>query len=116
LSLSVCKRDSGLRKSSHSATNTETNPRALIPYNKDGEMRCEKVRPAATSESQTSVLSLLWVVALLLPAAFGQANNSFQTTAGEFRRPVYVPLDTSEQGWRSGEDPELRSGAWDPPT
>src|SRR6202011_6273881 len=65
LSLSVCKRDSGLRKSSHSATNTETNPRALNADNKDGEIRREKVRrPAATSESQTSVLGLLLVVAL----------------------------------------------------
>jgi hypothetical protein len=81
LSLSVCKRDSPLRKSSHSATNTETNPCALNAHDKDGVIRCEKVRrPAATSESQTSVLRLLLVVALLLPAAFGQANNSYQTT------------------------------------
>src|ERR1700738_3214714 len=40
LSLSVCKRDSCLRKGAHSATNTETNPRALNADNQDGEMRC----------------------------------------------------------------------------
>src|ERR1700731_4557672 len=114
LSLSVCKRDSGLRKSSHSATNTETNPRALNGDNKDGEIRREKVRrPAATSELQTSVLSFL-VVALLFPAAFGQANNSYQTTAGEFRRPVYVPLDRSEEDWSFLKNPELRTDPWDP--
>jgi hypothetical protein len=61
-----------------------------------------------------SVLSLLLVVALLLPAAFGQANNSYQTTAGEFKRPVYVPLDRSEEDWSFLKDPELRTDPWDP--
>src|SRR6266436_4425336 len=56
-----------------------------------------------------SVLSLLLVVALLLPAAFGQAKNSYQTTAGEFKRPVYVPLDRSEEDWSFLKDPELRT-------
>jgi hypothetical protein len=78
-------------------------------------MRCEKVRrPAATSESQTSVLSSLLVVALLLPAAFGQANNLYQTTAGELRRRVYIPLDRSEEDWSFLKDPELRTDPWDP--
>lgn len=61
-----------------------------------------------------SVLSLLWVVALMLPAAFGQANNSRQTTAGEFARPVYVPLDRSEEDWSSLKDPRLHTDPWDP--
>src|SRR6202023_4220205 len=65
LSLSVCKRDSCLRKSSHSATNTETNPRALNADNKDGEMRCEKVRIPATSDSQTREFPLLLFVPFL---------------------------------------------------
>jgi hypothetical protein len=113
LSLSVCKRDSGLRKSSHSATNTETNPRAVNADNQDGEIRCKKVRrPAATCELQTSVLSLL-LVAALLPVAFGQGSNSYQRTAGEFRRPVYLPLDRSEEDWSFLKDPELRTDPWD---
>ena len=78
-------------------------------------MRCEKVRRlAATSESQTSVLSLLLIVALLLSPAVGQANNSYQTTAGEFERPMYVPLDRSEEDWSFLKDPELRTDPWDP--
>src|SRR5260370_12969612 len=60
------------------------------------------------------VLSLLLVVALVLPAGFGQANNSYQTTAGEFKRPVYVPLDRSEEDWSFLKDPELRADPWDP--
>jgi hypothetical protein len=55
---------------------------------------------------------LVLVVALLLPAAFGQANNSYQTTAGEFKRPVYVPLDRSEEDWSFLKDPELRTDPW----
>ena len=114
LSLSVCKRDSGLRRGSHSATNTETNPRALNADNKDGELRCEKVRrPAATSESQTSVLSLLLIAGLLLPPTFGQANDLHQTRA-EFERPMYVLLDRSEEDWSFLKDPELRTDPWDP--
>ena len=113
LSLSVFKRNSCLRKSSRSATNTETNPRALNADNKDGEMRCEKVRRPATSDSQTSVLTLLLVVAVLLPPAFGQANDSRQTGA-EFERPMYVPLDRSEEDWSFLKDPELRTDPLDP--
>src|SRR4029077_13424978 len=110
LSLSVFKRDSCLRKSSHSATNTETKARVLNADNKDGEMRCEKVRrTASTSESANSVLSLLLVIALLLPAAVGQANNSYHTTAGEFERPMYAPLDRSEEDWSFLKDPDLRT-------
>jgi len=60
-----------------------------------------------------SVLSLLWVVTLLLPAAFGQANNSHQTEA-ELERPVYLPLDRSEEDWSFLKNPELRTDPWDP--
>ena len=61
-----------------------------------------------------SVLSSLLVVAVLLAAAFGQANNSHQTMAGQFKRPVYVPLDRSEEDWSILKDPTLRSDPWDP--
>ena len=61
-----------------------------------------------------SVLSLLLVVALLLPAAFGQAIDSHQTTVADFERPVYVPLDRSEEDWTFLKDPELRTDPWDP--
>src|SRR6267378_2443276 len=61
-----------------------------------------------------SVLSLLWVVGLLLPAAFGQAIDSHQTTVADFERPVYVPLDRSEEDWSFLKDPELRTDPWDP--
>jgi hypothetical protein len=63
--------------------------------------------------SANSVLGLLWVIALLLPAAFGQANNSHHTTGADFERPVYVPLDRSEEDWSSLKDPELRTDPWD---
>jgi len=61
-----------------------------------------------------SVLSSLLVVAVLLAAAFGQANNSHQTMAGQFKRPVYVPLDRSEEDWSFLKDPELSTDPWDP--
>jgi hypothetical protein len=61
----------------------------------------------------SSVLSLLWVIALSLPAAFGQANDSHQTGA-KFERPVYVPLHRSEEDWSFLKDPELRTNPWDP--
>src|SRR5579862_8861945 len=59
------------------------------------------------------VLSLLLVVALLLPAAFGQANNAHQTTADQFKRPVYLPLDRSEEDWSFLKDPESPTDPWD---
>ncbi|HEY1483674.1 MAG TPA: alginate export family protein [Candidatus Acidoferrum sp.] len=59
-------------------------------------------------------LTLLWAITLILPAAFGQANNSHQTTWGEFKRPVYVPFDRSEEDWSFLRDPELRTDLWDP--
>jgi hypothetical protein len=62
----------------------------------------------------SSVLSLLWVVPLLLPVAFGQANNSHQTTVADFERPVYVPLVGSEEDWSSLKQTELRADPWDP--
>ena len=58
-------------------------------------------------------LALLWVMVLILPAAFGQANNSHHAT-GEFERPVYVPLDRSEEDWSFLKDPESRTDLWDP--
>src|SRR5258706_14119768 len=61
-----------------------------------------------------SVLSLGLVVAVLVPAAFGKVNNSYQTTACEFKRPVYVPLDRSEEDWSFLKDTELRTDPWDP--
>jgi hypothetical protein len=61
-----------------------------------------------------SVLSLLLVVALLLPAAFGQANNSYPNKGGGYKRPVNVPLDRSEEDWSFLKDPELRIDPWDP--
>ena len=53
-------------------------------------------------------------MALLLPAAFGQANDLHQTTVADFERPVYVPLDRSEEDWSFLKDPELRADPWDP--
>ena len=32
----------------------------------------------------------------------------------EFKRPVYVPLDRSEEDWSFLKDPELRTDPWDP--
>lgn len=61
-----------------------------------------------------SVLSLLLVIALLLPAASGQANNSHPTTAGQFKRPVYVPLDRGEENWSFLKNQELPTDPWDP--
>jgi len=61
-----------------------------------------------------SVLSLLCVVGLILPAAFGQAIDSHQTTVADFERPVYVPLDRSEEDWSFLKDSELRTDPWDP--
>src|SRR5580704_8867424 len=60
-----------------------------------------------------SVLGSLLVVAVLLAAAFGQANNSHQTTADQFKRPVYLPLDRSEEDWSFLKDPELPTDPWD---
>jgi hypothetical protein len=57
---------------------------------------------------------LIWVIALILPAAFWQAGGSHQTTGDEFERPVYVPLDRSEEDWSILNDPELRKDPWDP--
>jgi hypothetical protein len=77
-------------------------------------MRCEKVRRTAlTSKSANSVLSLLLVIAVLLPPAFAQTNDSHETVA-DFERPMYVPLDRSEEDWSFLKDPELRTDPWDP--
>ena len=90
------------------------NPRALMLI--ASMVKCDAKNPKTCCDFRiaTSVLSLLLVVGLLLPAAFGQANNSDQTTSAEFERPAYVPLDRSEEDWSFLKDPELRTDPWDP--
>jgi hypothetical protein len=56
---------------------------------------------------------LLWFLALISRAVFGRANNSHQTTGGGLERPVYIPLDRSNEDWSFLKDPELHTDPWD---
>ena len=71
--------------------------------------RLSKARDSSGNSNR--VLSSALLVAFLLSAL----SSAFcQATAAEFKRPVYVPLDRSEEDWSILKDPTFRSDPWDP--